>query len=311
MEILQEIQIFINMFIAQQKAKNLSKNTISIYNKIFEQFYDYLADEIDNCQIQAITDINNVFLTSYIIMLENKKLSDTTRKLHATVLKQLFWYIADSDIQKYGILRSKVTGVKIKLADKEVASFNDNEQAKIIGLINRLDSSNNFRDHRMSLILKLLLFHGIRIDELISLKWQDIEEVYDDNDGYIYKFWYMGKGSKERDLDFPINFTEKNFEIIKKHIDSEYVIPSSTGKQSFRNSIYISVRSLLAKQGIKSVWLHKFRHTFGQNKVNEGVNSTTITELMGHTNPTVTYKFYLRNNKKAKRKAILEGLPKK
>ena len=242
-------------------------------------------------------------------MLENAALSGTSRKLHITVLKQLFWYIADTDIQKYGILRSKVTGVKIKLVDKEVAAFNDNEQSKIIGVIQRLDASNNFRDHRMALILKLLLFHGIRIDELINLKWSNVEEIYDENEGYIHRFRYMGKGSKERDLEFPISFTEKNFEIIKKHISSEYVIPGSTGQRSFRNSIYLSVRSLLAKQGISAVWLHKFRHTFGQNKVNEGVNSTTITELMGHANPMVTYKFYLRNNKKAKRKAILQGLP--
>lgn len=309
MQVLTQIQDFFKIFINQQQAKNLSQNTINTYIRVFDKFYDYLASEVENQQIKEITDINNSFLSLYLISLEKSGLSNTTRSLHVTVLKQLLWFIADYDVKLYGILRSKITGVKVKLPEKEVKTYNDNEQAKIIGLINKLDNSRNFRDHRMSLILKLLLFHGIRISELINLKWQNVEEIYDENEGYIYKFNYTGKGSKERDLDFPISFVNKNIEIIKDHVESEYVIPSSKGTKSYRHSIYESVKSLLAVQGIKEVWLHKFRHTFGQNKVNEGVNSSTITELMGHSNPAVTYKFYLRNNKKAKRKAILGGLP--
>ena len=309
MEILSEIQKYIKLFEINQKAKNLSQNTIVAYARIFDLFYDYLAGEVENSQLEKITDINNSFLANYLYLLKNDNMSDATRQLHNTVLQQFFWFIADTELEKYGILKSKVTGVKIKVADKEVESFTEADQSKIIGLINFLDKSNNFRDHRLSLILKLLLFHGIRIDELINLKWADIEEVYDENEGYIFKFWYTGKGKKERDLDFPISFTEKNFEIIKKHITSEFVIPGSTGNKSFRNSIYGSVKAILAKQGISNVWLHKFRHTFGQNKVNEEVNISTITELMGHATPAVTFKYYLRNNKKAKRKAILNGLP--
>jgi integrase len=304
-----ELQNYFKKFIDNQKAKNLSQNSIITYSRIFDTFYDYLSGQMQDESNQSLLDVNNSVLAGYLIELHNEGLSDTTRKLHVTVLKQLFWFIADTEPDKYGALRSKVTGIKVKTVDREVESFNEDEQAKIISLINSLDESKNFRDQRLSLILKLLMFHGVRIDELINLKWENVEEIHDDVAGYVYKFWYMGKGSKERDLDFPMAFVEKNFDAIKKHIDSEFVIPGSTGKRSFRNSIYSSVRELLSKQGIQNVYLHKFRHTFGQNKVNEGVNSTTITELMGHASPIVTYKFYLRNNKKAKRNAILQGLP--
>lgn len=308
MNILEDIKKFYKQFLEMQIAKNLAQNTIKIYTMVFEQFYDYLAGEVNDAQVNNLCDVNNSFLAGYIANLKSNDLSDTTRKLHVTILKQFFWFIADSD-PKYSILRSKITGIKVKLADKEVEAFSDDEQSKINGLILQLDQSKNFRDHRMSLILKLLLYHGIRVDELINLKWSDVKEVYDDFYGYVYRFKYMGKGSKERDLDFTTSFVAKNFEIIKNHIASDYVVPSSTGKRSFRNSIYLSVRSLLEKQNISKVWLHKFRHTFGQNKVNEGVNSATITELMGHYGPDVTFKFYLRGNRKAKRKAILDGIP--
>lgn len=86
-------------------------------------------------------------------------------------------------------------------------------------------------------------------------------------------------------------------------------MPGQPGIEAIATVFICRLKKLFNNQGIKDVWLHKFRHTFGQNKVNEGVNSATITELMGRVNPAVTYKFYLRNNKKAKRKAILNGLP--
>ncbi|MFN7093772.1 MAG: hypothetical protein ACK4M7_00255 [Burkholderiales bacterium] len=71
---------------------------------------------------------------------------------------------------------------------------------------------------RSALVLKALLFHGVRIDELINLKWKKVSKEYDEADGYIYKFTYMGKGVKERSLDFPISFIAKNLEVMKKHI---------------------------------------------------------------------------------------------
>ncbi len=307
--ILEEIQKFYKLFLENQIAKNLSKNSIDTYNRVFDKFYDFLASENEIFQLKSLIDINNAYLASYLLHLESLGLGSTTRKLHVTVIKQFFWFIADSDLEKYEILKSRVTGIKVKTIDKEVDVYTDSEQQKIIATIKLLDKSKNFRDHRISLILKLLLFHGVRINELISLKWENIEEIEDEVYGCLYKFWYMGKGSKERDLDIPMAFVQKNFDVIKNHGESPYVIPGSTGEKSFRNSIYNTIRILLNKQGIKNVTLHKFRHTFGHNKVNEGVNSITITELMGHANPIITHKFYLRNNKKAKKSAILSGLP--
>lgn len=310
MKILELYDFFVNDFENAQNAKNLSKNTNYTYYRIISSFREFLVDNVENKQISKIVDINNSFLASYVAFLEESGLSPVTRKLHINVLKQFLWYIADYDVKLYGVLRAKVTGVKIKIPEREVETFNDNDQAKIKSLIAKFDKTKTFMNHRLSLILKLLLFHGIRIDELINLKWSDVEEVDDDEVGCVYRLRYIGKGDKERTLEFPTVFVDDNFAVIKKAVKSDYVVCSKTGTKSFRNSIYSSIRKLLEEQGIKHVYLHKFRHTFGQNKVNEDVNISTITELMGHTNPMVTHKFYLRNNKKAKRKAILDGLPK-
>ena len=293
------------MFYNEQKAKQLSKNSLSVYNRIYEHFYQYLANSVDNQQIAIINDVNNVILVDY---LNNLNLANTSKQLHITVIKQFLWFIADYDIQKHGILKNKVTGVTIKKIDKPVDVFSEFEQQKIKNLIQELDQTNGLKNNRLSLILKLLLFHGVRVSELCNLTWDDVTTEYDDVYGEIYKFHYLGKGQKVRDLDFPVLFIQNNIEAIRAKITSAYVVPSLTGNISTRENIYTTVKIHLAQIGIHNAYLHKFRHTFGQNQVNKGVNITTITELMGHSNPNVTFKFYLRGNKKAKRSAILESL---
>lgn len=302
---LAEINNYWQMFYNEQKAKQLSKNSLSVYNRIYEYFYQYLVDSIDNNQISKINDINNVILVDYLNQLN---LTNNTKQLHITVIKQFLWFIADYDIQKHGILKNKVTGVTIKKIDKPVDVFSEIEQQKIKNLILELDKTNGIKNNRFSLILKLLLFHGVRISELCNLTWDDISTEYDDTYGEIYKFNYIGKGQKVRDLDFPVLFIQSNIDIIKDKLPSKFVVPNLSGNISTRENIYTTVKIHLAKIGIQDVYLHKFRHTFGHNQVNKGVNITTITELMGHSNPNVTFKFYLRGNKKAKRTAIIDSL---
>ena len=304
-KMLAEINNYWQIFYNEQKAKQLSKNSLMVYNRIYDYFYQYLADSVDNKQISLINDINNATLVDYVNKLN---LANTSKQLHITVIKQFLWFIADNDIQKHGILKNKVTGVTIKKIDKPVDAFSEVEQQKIKNLIQELDKTNGLKNNRLSLILKLLLFHGVRISELCNLTWDDVSVEYDDVHGEIYKFNYLGKGQKVRDLDFPVLFVQSNIDIIRAKIPSEYVVPSLSGKVSTRENIYTTVKIHLRKIGITDVYLHKFRHTFGQNQVNKGVNITTITELMGHSNPNVTFKFYLRGNKKAKRSAILDSL---
>jgi site-specific recombinase XerD len=63
----------------------------------------------------------------------------------------------------------------------------------------------------------MLLFHGVRIDELINLQSNNVSEEYDETDGYVYRFTYTGKGAKERSLDFPVPFIENNLNINNYH----------------------------------------------------------------------------------------------
>ena len=86
---LKQINNFWEMFYSEQSAKELSKNTLMIYNRIYEYFYQYLVNSIDNHQISTICDINNSTLVDYINKLN---LANSTKQLHITIIKQFLWH---------------------------------------------------------------------------------------------------------------------------------------------------------------------------------------------------------------------------
>lgn len=310
MQILALLNQYAKLFLEDKKAASGSKNSLRSYTLILERFYEFVADEVDKHESLLIADINRYFLNNYIIHLDQQGLSRRSQHQHINLIKQFLIFIADDDLANYGMLKSNLSGIKVKFEQKEAESFNADEQQRIIGLIKKLDQAKNFTAQRNSLILKILLFHGVRIDELLSLTWDKVQEEYDEQDGCIYRFTYMGKGAKERSLDFPVTFISSNIVAIKKHITSDYVVPSTTGGKMNQGNIFKTVKLLLEKLGIVKHGLHIFRHTFGDNNAAMNINLAVMSKLMGHSNTGVTSKYYVRVNNKTKRDAVFKGIEK-
>lgn len=308
MSILEILNKYSQLFINSKNAISGSKNSIKTYSIILERFYEFVASELEKHNNLTIADINRYFLNNYIIWLGNQGLQRNSQYLHITLIKQFLTFIADSDLEQYSNLKLNINGVKVKLEQKEAQSFNQDEQNKIVNYIKLLDQSTNFTANRNSLILKMLLFHGIRINELINLQWQHVQEEYDETDGYVYRFTYTGKGAKERSLDFPVAFVNDNLKVIKTHISSSYIIPSTSGGKMAQGNIFKSVKHILAKLGITKYGLHIFRHTFGDNNAAMNINLAVMSKLMGHSNTSITSKYYVRVTNKTKREAVFKGI---
>lgn len=67
------------------------------------------------------------------------------------------------------------------------------------------------------------------------------------------------------------------------------------------------------KLTVPKIYLHKnsdsliFRHTFARNLVNKDINLSTIKDLLGHANITVTAQFYAKSDESAKRNALFNS----
>jgi len=142
-------------------------------------------------------------------------------------------------------------------------------------------------------ILLCAISTGMRLGELLSLKWNDTNL----NDGYI-----LVRDSKNfESRTIPINATLlKALSDLKKHSESEYVFE---GRKAMRKSIQRAWTKALKTSGIAHCRFHDLRHSFASRLVMNGVDLVTLSELLGHKSLTMTRR-YSHPTPEHKRKAV-------
>ncbi len=232
-QLLHLITKYTKNYIEYKESANLSKNSINNIKIVLEHFYTFVANEIIENEYLTMFDINRYFLHNYLNYLTKLEINKNTQKLHLNIVKNFLSSIFDDDLEKYSKLKVGITGTKIKTEQKEKSSFTQTEQAKLTNYIEKLDNTKTFLAQRNALLLKLLLYTGARISELINLKWPDIVEHDDSQHGCLYSILLFGKGRKERFSYILFDVIDKNIQFLKKY-NHIYVFTSTQGNQSNR-----------------------------------------------------------------------------
>ena len=191
-------------------------------------------------------------------------------------------------------LAKEYTADKIKrpkLAEKPVECFTLAEQKRIEQAIFA-----GKKDKMYSILL--CLYSGLRIGELMALGWSDIDLAK----GIITvsKSCHDGKGGLV--IDDPKTAASRRviplpkqllpiLKALKKRSDSPFVV-SANGKPVSVRSYQRSFELLLKKLDIPHKGFHSLRHTFATRAIECGMDVKTLSEILGHKNPTVTLNRY-------------------
>ena len=158
---------------------------------------------------------------------------------------------------------------------------------------------NNCEPHLRPIVITALNT-GMRKEEILSLKWEQIDFVH----GFIHI--EVTKNGERRDV--PINKTLKNtLNGITRRLDVPYVFYDlRTGKRYM--DVKRSFHTALRRSGITDFRFHDMRHTFASHLVMAGIDLTTVKELLGHKTLTMTLRYaHLAPSHKMAAVDILDG----
>lgn len=139
-------------------------------------------------------------------------------------------------------------------------------------------------------ISMVLLYTGMRIDELLSMRCDDVH----------LKERYMQGGEKtEAGKNRIIPILDPVYKIIAfwmMESGCEWLIPSKAGTKLDKRNVATKFRALMKECGIEDVHPHTLRHTASSKMVECGLEKTAVQAILGHKNFSTTANKYVSHN---------------
>lgn len=206
---------------------------------------------------------------------------------------------------------------------KEIEAFTVDEQTKFI---------KSLKKHRHKALIILVLGTGLRIGEVLALRWSDID--FDDSTVSISKIFKRvhlvntnsekkteilelepKTKSSKRTIPIPLKVlkelkSHKSRQAIEKlsageiYNDNNLVFPNEMGEPTDTRNLTRSYERALKKADIKYKNFHTLRHTYATRLFESGVPLKTVQVLLGHSNIKTTADIYTHVMPNEKIKAV-------
>lgn len=252
----------------------------------------HISTDVGKCEI---SELSALVLQNFITKLLQSGNCKTGNGLSANSVNAII-SVLQSSLQTAHLIgvANEYTANKIKrpkLIERPVECFSLKEQKQIEQAV--LNSKKN----KLFGIL-LCLYSGLRIGELIALQWSDIDftkgiltvskSCHDGKNGLIID--EPKTATSRRTIPLPKQLMPL-VKMLKKRSYSDFVV-SSHGKPVSVRSYQRSFELLLKKLDIPHRGFHSLRHTFATRAIECGMDVKTLSEILGHKNPTVTLNRY-------------------
>lgn len=273
--------------------KRYRDNTVYSYHYDLEAYETFLKDK--NPTKASRDDIIDFIETRKKEGIKEKSIAHSI-----TVLRGFYKFLR---IEKY-IDKTPMTTIEMPKIPKtlpKVLSLKEVELLLDVSLKDKYD----FRNKAM---LEVMYATGMRISELISLKYTKV-----DIKGNVVTV--IGKGGKERMIPLGDYATEAlriymeiyRPKLLKKPCD--YVFLSVRGDKMSRQAFFKIVKAEAKKKGIKTEFSpHTLRHSFASHLLMNGADLRSIQELLGHSDITTT-QIYTHVSDKVREETYHEAHP--
>ena len=260
--------------------KGLSANSINSYMQDIENYVNFL-------NLNNINDFDKVelaVLQSFLTELSELCLSNSTIARYVSSLRGLHSYLYNNNK-----IHSNITELlEVPRVERNLPDVLTLEM--IESILNQIDTDNAL-GIRNRAIIETLYACGLRVSELINLKFRDI--LFEDEIVRIF-----GKGGKERIV--PIGSeavkwinkykTEARISLVKDFTkDEDIVFLNARGNKLTRMSIWLILDKYAKLANIPfQVHPHSLRHSFATHLIERGADLRVVQEMLGHASITTT-----------------------
>jgi integrase/recombinase XerD len=266
---MQYLDEFINYILIE---KGLAKNTALAYRTDLNIYLKYLEEK----SIDYKT-ISHLEITDFLWHLKISKSGPRTICRMIESIRQFYKFlISENYIQTDPTIYLSAPKIPTILPDM----LSIEEVDRLLNSVSDTDKI-SIRNRAM---LELLYATGLRVSELISLKFSDI----DINECYIK---ILGKGNKERIVPFEekAQLYLKRYLKIRKRVNSEYVFLTKLNKPISRIEFWRQLKNIALKAGItKNITPHTLRHSFATHLLTGGADIRFVQEMLGHSSISTT-----------------------
>lgn len=270
------------------------RNYVQPYKKISttQKYRDVLKKHvIPILGYVPVKALNGEIIQRFVCKLNESYSSGTVNTVIAVLLKSL------NDARLNGVISAGEVPAfhRPQKVLRRVECFNSKEQRSIEKYI--LES----KKKRLFGII-ICFYTGLRIGELLALEWSDVD--LENGRLNVNKSCHYGRdinGIYKRIVEAPKTESSDRIVPIPQELTKYFKmmdtgdclnVVSHNGKPVPTRTYQAAFTSILKKLGIENRCFHSIRHTFATRALESGMDVRTLSELMGHKNPSVTLSRY-------------------
>ena len=281
-----------------KEIRNVGIGGIHIYFIPIAKLYKYIL----NFGANSLKEIDEEFLSEFLAI-ETSALSDATKKNYRIALLSFFGYLDKQNDEKYSFLIELKNwgGLGGKGGDKLPSYMHKEEVLRFIKAIDEFEFKPQILS-RNRLIVKTILYTGIRAGEALGIKLKDMFE-----EGEFLMIQVRGKGNKPRIVMIKksiISLDLKQWLDIRNCQDA-LLFCNKFGKKLTQAYVSRIVEKILISAGIKKEknGAHMLRHTFATMLYQKNHDLILVQESLGHADIN-TSRIYTHFDKEKLKKTI-------
>lgn len=262
-----------------KKARNAGLNGVNTYFNPLKKVFEYL----NFYKLHSLKQIDEELIVEVLASITGA-LSDASKKNYRIAVINFFDFLdkqneEDEKAHIFNIVLKNWGGITGSKGVKLPEFMNEDELKKFLEAIENSDFKNN--TIRNKLIIKIIIFTGIRVSEAINIKLKDISE---ENELYIIRI--RAKGNKYRVVMIKKELIEHLLKDVRVNYLSEdgLLFVNRNGKALTQAYVSRIVEQILFRAGIRKQknGAHMLRHTFATLLYKKQKDLVLVQEALGH-----------------------------